>query len=95
MLVKLVKVFPLVSRQYTDRQGQTQVFKSKGFIINAGDGNIYAEAIQETATAIEEILPKDGECAFVQLAYAARTYKTAQGEERISNEVTIRQLIMG
>lgn len=94
MVVKIVKVYPMLSRQYTDRQGQTQVFKSKGFIINGGDGNIYAEAIQEQATDLDSKDIHEGDCAFVQLGFVARPYKDSKGEERVSNEVTIRQMMM-
>lgn len=94
MLVKIIKVMPQASREYTDRQGQKQVFKSKGFILNAGDGTFYAEAVQETATALEELGIKEGDCAFVQLSYVAREYKDSQGISRYANEITLRQMLM-
>lgn len=94
MVAKVIKVFPLNSKEYTDRQGQKAVFKSKGFIINAGEGNIYAEAIQETATAIEELNVQEREAVFLQLQHVAREYKDGNGLTRYSNEVTIRQLLV-
>lgn len=94
MVAKVIKVFPMTSREYTDRMGQKQTFKSKGFIINAGDGTIFAEAIQETATALEELNIQEGEAVFVQLSYVAREYKDSQGNQRYSNEVTIRQMLV-
>lgn len=94
MVARIIKVFPLNSREYTDRNGQKAVFKSKGFIINAGEGNIYAEAVQETATSIEELNVQEGEAAFIQLQYVAREYKDGNGVTRYSNEVTLRQLLV-
>ena len=94
MVAKVIKVFPLASRKYTDRMGQEQTFKSKGFIINAGDGAIFAEAVQETATALEELNIQEGEAVFVQLSFVAREYKDSQGNSRYSNEVTIRQMLV-
>ena len=94
MVAKIIQVFPLNARQYTDRQGQNQVFKAKGFILNNGDGNIYAEAVQEQADVLEQLDIKAGDCAFVQLSSVARTYKTAKNEERYANEFTIRQMLM-
>lgn len=94
MVAKIQKVFQLASRQYTDRQGQTQVFKSKGFILRTGDGNIYAEAVQEQAEQLNSLDIKEGDCAFVQLSSVARSYKTSNNEERWSNEFTIRQMEM-
>lgn len=94
MVVKIVKVLPTTSREYTDRQGQMQVFKSKGFIINAGEGNIYAEAVQETCTSLDNLDIHEGDCAFVQLQFNTRDYKTSKGDIRTANEVTIRQMMM-
>lgn len=93
MIAKVIKVFPIVHRDYTDRMGAKQVFHSKGFLINAGEGTIYVEAIQETATALEDFGVQVGSVAFVQLVFNAREYKTAQGEIKLSNEVTLKQYI--
>ena len=93
MLAKIIKVFPIVHRDYTDRLGAKQQFHSKGFLINAGEGTIYVEAIQETATALESFGVKEDSLAFVQLMFSAREYKTAQGESKMSNEVTLKQFI--
>lgn len=94
MVAKIIKMFPLNSREYTDRNGQKAVFKSKGFIIYAGEGNIYAEAVQDTATAIEELNVQEGDVVFIQLQHVAREYKDGNGVTRYSNEVTIRQLLL-
>lgn len=94
MVARIIKVFPLNSREYTDRQGQKQVFKSKGFIINAGEGTIYAEAVQETATSIEELNVQEGDIAFIQLQHVAREYKDGNGVTRYSNEATLRQMLL-
>ena len=93
MFVQIVSIFPKVSRDYTDRMGQRQVFTSIGMIIDCGHGTIYVEAVQEVAAEIEklELHPKD--CAMVQLAMVARSYKTSQGEERYSNEFTIKRFV--
>lgn len=94
MVTKIIKVFQMSTRQYTDRQGVAQVFKSKGFILHNGDGTIYAEAVQEQADQLQQLDIHEGDCAFVQLASVAREYKTQQGETRYSNEFTIRQMVM-
>lgn len=94
MVTKIIKVFQLSTRQYTDRQGVAQVFKAKGFILHNGDGTIYAEAVQEQADQLQQLDIHEGDCAFVQLASVAREYKTQQGETRYANEFTIRQMVM-
>lgn len=93
MIAKVIKVFPIVHRDYTDRMGAKQVFHSKGFLLVIGEGTIYVEAVQETATALEAFKVKEGSVAFVQLVFCAREYKTAQGETRLSNEVTLKQFV--
>ncbi len=93
MFVKIVQVFPINSRTYTDRLGNNQVFYSKGMIIDGGEGTMYVEAVQEQAQELEKAGIKQGECAFVQLGYVARPYKAQNGDERYSNEITIKRFI--
>lgn len=93
MFVKIVQVFPITSRAYTDRLGNNQVFYSKGMIIDGGEGTMYVEAVQEQAQELEKAGIKQGECAFVQLGYVARPYKAQNGDERYSNEITIKRFI--
>lgn len=94
MFVQIANVLPMQSHEYTDRQGQTQVFRSKGFLLQTEDGQVYAEAVQDTAISLEEKTIEVGMCAFARLSFSARTYKTSQGEERVSNEVTIQKLTL-
>ena len=44
MVVRINEVRQIKAHEYTDRQGQKQVFKSKGFILQVSEGSIYAEA---------------------------------------------------
>ena len=94
MVTKIIKVFPMTSRQYTDRQGNSATFKTKGFILHNGSGTIYAEAVQENAENLDTLDIHENDCAFVQLASVARTYKDSKGNERYSNEFTITQMVM-
>lgn len=94
MLVQIIKVWALEAREYIDRQGQKQVFKSKGFTVRVGEGTFYAEAIGDNAEALDklDIHPQDN--AFIQVSLRAREYKAQSGVERVSNEVTIQQMYM-
>ena len=94
MLVKFTSIYPLTEREYTDRMGNKQVFKSKGFMMQTSDGTLYAEAVQELAESLNKLDIKVGDCAMIQLSSVAREYTTQSGEKRVSNEFTLRQVFM-
>lgn len=89
-----MKVWALEAHEYTDRQGQKQVFKSKGFTMRVGEGTFYAEAIGDNAEALDKLDIHPQDTAFVQVSLRAREYKTQSGIERVTNEVTIQQMYM-
>lgn len=94
MLVKILEVFPLQERQYTDRDGRSQSFKSKGFILMTTHGSLYAEAVQEWASHWEAQNLKKNHVADVALSFRCREYKDANGVVRYSNELTITNMIL-
>lgn len=94
MLVQIIKVWALEAHEYTDRQGQKQVFKSKGFTVRMGEGTFYAEAVGDNAEALDKLDIHPQDTAFVQISLRAREYKSQNGTERVSNEVTIQQMYM-
>lgn len=94
MLVKILEVFPLVERKYTDRDGREQTFKSKGFILMSAHGSFYAEAVQEWATHWEAQNIKKNHVVDVALSYRCRDYKDANNLTRYSNEITITNMIL-
>ena len=94
MVIKFVKVLPLVKRDYTDRNGQSAVFRTKPFIIENESGKLYVEAIQEQADALEALDIHEGDCAFAQISTTAREYKTTNGDVRYANEITLTKCVM-
>lgn len=94
MLVKIVKVWALEAHEYTDRNGQKQVFNSKGFTMQMGEGLFYAEAVGDNAKALDKLDIHPQDTAFVQVSLRAREYKSQNGTERVSNEITIQQMYM-
>lgn len=94
MFVSIIQVFPLQSRDYTDRMGAAQKFYSKGLLVNCSDGTIYLEAVQEVAQEIEKMELKPKDCALVQIGCVARMYKDSKGQDRLSNELTIKRLVI-
>lgn len=94
MLVQIIKVWALEAHEYTDRLGQKQVFKSKGFTMRMGEGTFYAEAIGDNAEAFDKLDIHPQDTAFIQVSIRAREYKSQNGTERVSNEITIQQMYM-
>lgn len=94
MVIKFVKVLPLVKRDYTDRSGQASVFRTKPLIVANENGQIYVEAIQELADSLEALDIHEGDCAFAQISTTAREYKTQNGDVRYANEVTLTKCVM-
>lgn len=93
MILKIDKVFPLVAREYTDRDGRKQVFKSKGFVLRDDRNYYYAEAVQEWAEHWENNPIKEGTTVKTTLKCNARQYKDAQGVVRYSNEISIANIM--
>lgn len=94
MVVRINEVRPIEAHEYTDRQGQKQVFKSKGFILQVSEGSIYTEAFGDLAEGLDRLEIKNGDCALVQISCNARTYTTKEGVERVTNEFTITKMTM-
>lgn len=94
MVVKIVSVMPMAQRAYTDRQGRPDVFKTKGFILLHSTGEFYVEAVQKDAEALEAMDIKSGDIAFVSFRVVCRSYKTAQGDTRYSNEITLSNMVL-
>ena len=94
MVVRINEVRPIEAHEYTDRQGQQQVFKSKGFILQASEGSIYAEAFGDLAEGLDKLDIKSGDCALAQLSCNARTYITKDSVSRVTNEFTITKMVL-
>lgn len=94
MLVKILEIHPLVERQFTDKEGRTQTFASKGFVLMSSRGAFYAEAVQEWATHWEKQNLKKNHVCDVALSFRCRDYKDKDGNTRYSNEIIISNMIL-
>lgn len=93
MVTRIVKVYPLNSREYTDKSGQKKIFKSKAFIIHDGKSSYYVEAIQENAESIESLNAKEGDVVNVHVSCRAREFSTKDGEIKYANEITLTHMM--
>lgn len=94
MVVRINEVRQIEAHEYTDRQGQKQVFKSKPFILQSSEGSIYAEAFGDLAEGLDKLDIKNGDCALVQVSCNARSYTTKDNVQRFTNEFTITKMVM-
>ena len=80
---------PLVTREYQTREGRTDLFKVKGFILSNGQSTFYCEAVQQTAETLENMQLVAGNVGNAVMTFRARDYKDSQGTTRYSNEITL------
>lgn len=89
MVAQLIQTFPLVSREYKDKEGRPQIFKVKGFIFDDGRNTFYAEAQQEWAQFYEDNAISVGSSVIVHPICRCREWEDNNKQKRYSNEVTI------
>lgn len=85
--VYIQQQLPLQERSYTDRNGQNQVFASRGFVLSDGIDTFYAEAIGDYARSLPQL---DTQTTHrVQTQLAARDFRDKDGNIRYQTEVRI------
>lgn len=91
-LVTIIQQLPLQERSYTDRNGQQQVFASRGFVLSDGIDTFYAEAVGDYARSMPEefLLNVDYR---LQAQLSTREYRDRDGNFRYSTEVRIVKLV--
>ena len=83
----IISQSPLQQREYTDRNGQQQVFSSVGFELKSGNDRFYAELTGEQAVKCTA-LPQN---YYYKIEMRARTrrWQDQQGKEHIDQTLTI------
>lgn len=92
MYVKIIKVCALTVRNYTDRNGQPQIFKSKGFLLSNGNNMLYAEATSTYAEKLEARTFDLTQWHVVDINISVREYTDKDGVSRCSNEITLTRI---
>ena len=75
--VVIVEQLPLSERNYTDRNGQTQVYASRGFILSDGIDTFYGEMSGDKARACKEL--DKSQLHRVQCQMQERSYNDKDG----------------
>lgn len=90
-VVRILNQLPMTERSYTDRNGQNQVFASKGFVLTDGIDTFYAEMIGDSARTAPQY--DMNQMHTVQTTLQMRSWKDQQGAEHYSTEVRINKLV--
>lgn len=89
--VVIVEQLPLSERNYTDRNGQTQVYASRGFILSDGIDTFYGEMSGDKARACKEL--DKSQLHRVQCQLQERSYNDKDGVLHHQTEVRILNLV--
>lgn len=92
MYVKIAEVRPLAQHTYEDRNGQPQVFKSKGFVLHNGSNSFYCEAKGKYAELLETRQFNQTQWYVADYNVSMRRYNDNNGNERFSNEVELQRI---
>lgn len=90
-LVTIVKQLPLQERNYTDKNGQMQVFASVGFELTDGIDSFYAEIQGNDARVVPQYDLSVSH--IVQCQMNARQFQDQQGRTRYDNVIRIIKMV--
>lgn len=90
--VMVLAQHPLKEHQYQDRNGQMQVFASRGFILSDGINSFYAEMQGDYARSQAQVQFDSGVWHAAQTQCSVREFRDKDGNVRYSNEMRIIKL---
>lgn len=88
-IMTIKQVNPVSERNYTDRNGQQQVFVSRGLILADGIDTAYAELVGDAARRTD-LAP--GQTVCVSMSIHVREYEDRNHEKRYANEITVNRI---
>ena len=91
-LVSIQQQFPLQERSYVDRNGQNQVFASRGFVMTTGIETFYAEATGDYARSLPQQFDQNVMHS-LQTQLSVRDFRDKDGNTRYQTEVRIIKLV--
>lgn len=93
MLAKILKVYPLVQREFTAKDGSNQVFQSKKVALLFDGGSVVGELLQEKAAFYEQHPLREHSQVFVNLYFQYKEIPSQNGGMFVSNEVIIQKIV--
>lgn len=92
-IVTIQQQFPLQERNYTDRNGQQQVFASRGFVLSDGIDTFYAEMTGDYARSQANVQYDANAAHTVQAQISTREYRDKDNNIRYHNEIRITKIV--
>ena len=92
-IVSIQQQLPLQERNYTDRNGQQQVFASRGFILSDGIDTFYGEMTGDYARSQANVEFDTKTVHTVQAQISTREYKDKDNKIRYQSEIRITKLV--
>lgn len=90
--VKIIQALPLQERSYTDRNGQQQLFVSRGFVLSDGIDTFYAEAVGDYARSMPQDFSTNASYR-LQAQLSVREYRDKEGNYRYTSEIRIVKMV--
>lgn len=94
MIVTITQQMPLQVRDYTDKSGIPQHFRTVGLLLRSGFDTFYAEAVQEQADTLSQYPVKPNAFYKVQLTATGRNFVDAKGVKRWQTELRVNKLTL-
>ena len=82
--VLIVEQLPLQERSYNDRNGQPQVFASRGFVLTDGIDTFHAQATGNLAQALQPLDPN-----VLHMVQCHISHRTFDRTDKRTGEVTV------
>lgn len=92
-IVTIQQQLPLQERSYTDRNGQQQVFASRGFVLSDGIDTFYGEMTGDYARSQANVQFDQQTFHTVQAQITTREYRDKENNTRYQSEIRITKLV--
>lgn len=91
-IVTIKEVGAFAERQYQNKEGKTEYFKSRGFVMKRGGDEIYGEMLGEMASKNRDTQYYQNTAYVVKGYWRRRAWQTEKGETRHENNLVITDL---
>lgn len=92
-LVRVLEQQPLVSREWTPENGQAKIIKSVSVKMTDGIDTFVGEATDQLAEVIDKTPLNKDHIHAVQTRIRVNTWKTKDGKDAMSNNITIIKIV--
>lgn len=91
-IVRIKEVGEYTERQFTNRDGKTDYFRSRGFVFTCGDEEFYGEMTGDYAARNRDTVYDKDRAHMLKGAWRHRPWQTKEGESRHENWLVVNTL---